>query len=148
MPMIDVYAAAGTFADTHTLAQRLAAAVMRWEQVPDLALFRDNTAAFVHDLPVDAIANVNGDGNYVRVQVLTPVGVLDRDKQLGVVKELTEIVADAAADPGLAERTWVLLTESPEGGWGVAGHANTGADLAQAARAEMAAAAASRTTAG
>ena len=26
-----------------------------------------------------------------------------------------------------------------EGGWGVAGHANTGADLAQAARAEMAA---------
>ena len=148
MPMIDVYAVAGTFTDTHRLARDLAAAVMRWEQVPDLALFRDNTAAFVHDLPADAIANVNGDGNYVRVQVLTPVGVLDRDKQLGVVKELTEIVADAAGDPALAERTWVLLTESPEGGWGVAGHANTGADLAQAARAEMAAAAASRTTSG
>jgi len=71
--------------------------------------------------------------------VLTPVGVLDRDKQLGVVKELTELVATAAGDPGIAERTWVLLTESPEGGWGVAGHANTGADLAQAARAEIAA---------
>jgi hypothetical protein len=41
----------------------------------------------------------------------------------------------------MAGRTWVLLTESPEGGWGVAGHANTGADLAHAARAEMAAAA-------
>jgi phenylpyruvate tautomerase PptA (4-oxalocrotonate tautomerase family) len=139
MPMIDVYAAAGTFADKHALAQDLAAAVMRWEQVPDLALFRDNTAAFVHDLSADSIANVNGESNYVRVQVLTPVGVLDRDKQLGVVKELTEIVAAAAGDPGLAERTWVLLTESPEGGWGVAGHANTGADLAQAARAELAA---------
>jgi hypothetical protein len=25
-------------------------------------------------------------GNYVRVQVLTPAGVLDRDKQLGVVR--------------------------------------------------------------
>jgi phenylpyruvate tautomerase PptA (4-oxalocrotonate tautomerase family) len=73
------------------------------------------------------------------VQVLTPVGVLDREKQLGVVKELTEIVAAAAEDPSLTERIWVLLTESPEGGWGVAGHANTGADLAQAARAEMAA---------
>jgi phenylpyruvate tautomerase PptA (4-oxalocrotonate tautomerase family) len=73
------------------------------------------------------------------VQVLTPAGVLDRDKQLGVVKELTEIVASAAGDPGVAERTWVLLTESPEGGWGVAGHANTGPDLAQAARAELAA---------
>ena len=137
MPMIDVYAVEGTFTEKDGLAQSLAAAVMRWEQVPDLALFRDNTAAFVHDLPPDSVANVNGDNNYVRVQVLTPIGVLDREKQLGVVKELTEIVAAAAGDPGLAERTWVLLTESPEGGWGVAGHANTGADLARAARAEL-----------
>jgi hypothetical protein len=38
MPMIDAYAADGTFADTHRLAQDLASAVMRWEQVPDLAL--------------------------------------------------------------------------------------------------------------
>jgi phenylpyruvate tautomerase PptA (4-oxalocrotonate tautomerase family) len=139
MPMIDVYAAAGTFPDRHGLAQNLAAAVMRWEQVPDLKLFRNNTAAFVHELPAESISNVAGASNYVRVQVLTPAGVLDRDKQLGVVKELTEIVAAGAGDPGLAERIWVLLTESPEGGWGVAGHANTGADLAQAARAEMAA---------
>lgn len=137
MPMIDVYAAAGTFEDKHALAQNLAAAVMRWEQVPDLALFRDNTAGFVHELPVETIANVNGDSNYVRVQVLTPIGVLDRSKQLGVVKELTEIVAAAAGDPGLAERTWVLLTESPEGGWGIAGHANTQADIAAAARAAL-----------
>jgi phenylpyruvate tautomerase PptA (4-oxalocrotonate tautomerase family) len=146
MPMIDVYATTGTFADRRALAQGLATAVMRWEQVPDLALFRDNTAAFVHELPADSIANVNGESNYVRVQVLTPVGVLDRDKQLGVVKELTEIVAAAAGDPSLSERTWVLLTASPEGGWGVAGHANTGADLAQAARAEMAARAEHQTT--
>jgi phenylpyruvate tautomerase PptA (4-oxalocrotonate tautomerase family) len=139
MPMIDVYAANGTFDEKHRLAQDLAGAVMRWEQVPDLPLFRNNTAAFIHELPSSAIANVNGDSDYVRVQVLTPAGVLDRDKQLGVVKELTEIVASAAGDPGVAERTWVLLTESPEGGWGVAGHANTGADLAQAARAELAA---------
>jgi phenylpyruvate tautomerase PptA (4-oxalocrotonate tautomerase family) len=138
MPMIDVYAADGTFDEKHKLAQDLAGAVMRWEQVPDLPLFRNNTAAFVHELPASAIANVNGDSDYVRVQVLTPAGVLDRDKQLGVVRELTEIVASAAGDPTVAERTWVLLTESPEGGWGVAGHANTGADLAQAARAELA----------
>jgi phenylpyruvate tautomerase PptA (4-oxalocrotonate tautomerase family) len=139
MPMIDVYAADGTFDEKHKLAQDLAGAVMRWEQVPDLPLFRNNTAAFIHELPASAIANVNGDSDDVRVQVLTPAGVLDRDKQLGVVKELTEIVASAAGDPSVAERTWVLLTESPEGGWGVAGHANTGADLAQAARAELAA---------
>jgi phenylpyruvate tautomerase PptA (4-oxalocrotonate tautomerase family) len=138
MPMIDVYAAEGTFGNKHGLAKDLAAAVMRWEKVPDLAMFRNNTAAFIHDLPAEAVSNVSGDSNYVRVQVLTPVGVLDRDKQLGVVRELTDIVASAAGDPQLTERTWVLITESPEGGWGIGGHANTGADIVAAARAELA----------
>jgi hypothetical protein len=46
--------------------------------VPPIALFRDNTAAFVPDLPAEAK---------------------------------------------------VLITESPEGGWGINGHANTGADI-------------------
>jgi phenylpyruvate tautomerase PptA (4-oxalocrotonate tautomerase family) len=137
MPMIDVYAAEGTFPDKHTLARNLAQAVMRWEQVPEIALFSDNTAAFVHDLPAEAIANAAGASNYIRVQVLTPVNVLDRDKQLGVVKELTEIVAAAAGDPSYEERTWVLITESPEGGWGIGGHANTGADIAASARAAL-----------
>jgi phenylpyruvate tautomerase PptA (4-oxalocrotonate tautomerase family) len=137
MPMIDVYSVTGTFSDKHTLAKDLAAAVMRWEKVPDLALFRNNTAAFVHDLPADSLSNVAGDSNYVRVQVLTPVGVLDREKQLGVVRELTDIVAAAAGDPTLTERTWVLISESPEGGWGINGHANTGADIAAAARKEI-----------
>ena len=139
MPMIDVYSAGGTFSDKHALARDLAAAVMRWEKVPELSLFRKNTAAFVHDLPADSLSNVDGDSNYVRVQVLTPIGVLDRDKQLGVVRELTDIVAGAAGDPTVADRTWVLITESPEGGWGINGHANTGADIAEAARSELAA---------
>jgi phenylpyruvate tautomerase PptA (4-oxalocrotonate tautomerase family) len=138
MPMIDVYAAEGTFPDPHVLARDLAAAVMRWEQVPDLPLFTNNTAAFIHDMDADTISNVAGESNYVRVQVLTPVGVLDRDKQLGVVKELTDIVAAAAGDSSLRERTWVLLSESPEGGWGIGGHANTNDDIAAAARAVLA----------
>jgi phenylpyruvate tautomerase PptA (4-oxalocrotonate tautomerase family) len=137
MPMIDVCAAAGTFSDSHALARDLAVAVMHWEQVPELPLFANNTAAFIHDLDAVAISNGAGDSNYVRVQVLTPAGVLDRDKQLGVVKELTEIVAAAAGDPSLSERTWVLLTESPGGGWGIGGHANTNADIAAAARAAL-----------
>ena len=138
MPMIDVYSAPDTFADKHALAQDLAKAVMRWEQVPPIALFSKNTAAFIHELPADSLSNAAGESNYVRVQVLTPVAVLDRDKQLGVVKELTEIVAAAAGDPTLTERTWVLITESPEGGWGINGHANTAADIAALARSELA----------
>ncbi len=137
MPMIDVYSTTGTFNDKNRLAQDLASAVMRWEAVPEIPLFADNTAAFIHDLPAGAISTASGRSEYVRVQVLTPAGVLDRDKQLGVVKELTEIVAQAAGDPTLAQRTWVLLTESPEGGWGIAGHANTQADIAAEARAAL-----------
>src|SRR5271154_1512651 len=138
MPMIDVYAVEGTFADKHRLAQDLAAAVMKWEKVPALDLFRNNTAGFIHDLPEGAISNVAGDSNYVRVQVLTPANVLDREKQLGVVKELTDIIAEASGDASIAERTWVLITEAPDGGWGIGGHANNADDLVALARAEIA----------
>jgi phenylpyruvate tautomerase PptA (4-oxalocrotonate tautomerase family) len=138
MPMIDAYATAGTFADKQRLAQDLATAVMQIEKVPDIPMFRKNTAAFVHDLPAGALSNVDGDGNYVRVQVLTNAGALDRDKQLAVVSRLTEIIAAAAGDPTLADRTWVLLTEAPEGGWGLWGHAHTNAELVGAARAQLA----------
>jgi hypothetical protein len=99
VPMIDVYAAAGTFTDRHQLAVDLATAVMTVEQVPDIPMFRQNTAAFVHELPADNLSNVDGDSTYVRVQVLTNTGALDRDKQLAVVDQLTRIVATAAGDP-------------------------------------------------
>src|SRR3984885_11788638 len=122
--MIDAYAAVGTFADPHKLAVDLATAVMTIEQVPDIPMFRKNTAAFVHELPPGALANVDGDGNYVRVQVLTNAGALDRDKQIAVVRRLTDLVAKAAGDPTLTERTWVLLTEAAAGGWGLWGHAH------------------------
>jgi len=138
MPMIDVYATAGTFADPHQLAIDAAATVMRVERVPDLPLFRRNTAAFVHALPPGALANVDGASDYVRVQVLTNAGALDRAKQLAVVAELTALVATAAGDPTLPERTWVLLTEAPDGGWGLTGHAHTNDELVAAARAQLA----------
>ena len=138
MPMIDVYSTAGTFADKQSLATRLAATLMEIEQVPDIPMFRNNTAAFVHELPDGAIANVNGAGNYVRVQVLTNAGALDRGKQLAVVERFTAIVAESAGDASLAERTWVLLTEAVPGGWGLYGHASTNDELVAAARAEIA----------
>ena len=138
MPMIDVYAAGGTFRDTAHLARDLAAAVMAVEGVPNIPMFRENTAAFVHELPATALANVDGDSTYVRVQVLTNAGALDREKQIAVVAKLTELVAAAAGDPSLTDRTWVLLTEAPEGGWGLWGHAHTNEELVAAARAEIA----------
>jgi|SRR6266540_3090416 len=138
MPMIDVYAAAGTFADTRALAQQLTTTLMKIEQVPDIPMFRKNTAAFVHELPATALSNVDGDSTYVRVQVLTNAGALDREKQLAVVAQFSSIIAAAAGDGTLVERTWVLLTEAVQGGWGLWGHANTNDELIAAARAEMA----------
>jgi phenylpyruvate tautomerase PptA (4-oxalocrotonate tautomerase family) len=79
--------------------------------------------------------------------VLTPVYVLDRDKQIGVVRELTDIVTAAAGDPTLPDRTWVLISESPEGGWGINGHADTGDGIVAAARAELGAIAAAKAAA-
>jgi len=109
--MIDVHAAAGTFADRHKLAQDLAKAVMTWENVPPINLFKKNTAAFIHELVSEAISNAAGDSNCVRVQVLTPINVLNREKQLDVVGELTDIVGAAAGDPTLVNRTGMLIPE-------------------------------------
>ncbi len=148
MPMIDVYATAGTFPDQHRLATDLAAALMTIEQVPDIPMFRQNTAAFIHDLPPGSVSNVDGESNYVRIQVLTNAGALDRGKQLAVVEQLTNIAAEAAGDPGLAGRTWVLLTEAPDGGWGLAGHASTNEELVAAARAQIASLAAGQQAGG
>ena len=62
MPMIDVYAAEGPA--RKDLTRALTEAMMRWEGVPPISLFKDNTAAFIHELPHDALGNANGDGDY------------------------------------------------------------------------------------
>jgi phenylpyruvate tautomerase PptA (4-oxalocrotonate tautomerase family) len=138
MPMIDIYATSGTFRDPHALATSAATTLMRIEGVPDIPMFRENTAAFVHDLPAGAISDVDGGTDHVRVQVLTNAGALDRPKQLAVVEQLTALIADAAGDATLARRTWILLTEAAPGGWGLWGHAHTNEELVVAARAEIA----------
>lgn len=138
MPMIDVYATTGTFQDPHQLAAKLAETLMTIEGVPNIPMIRQNTAGFVHELSNDALSNVDGESQYVRVQVLTNAGALDREKQLAVVNQFTELIAAAADDPSLSQRTWVLLTEAVEGGWGIWGHANTNDELVAAARAQIA----------
>jgi phenylpyruvate tautomerase PptA (4-oxalocrotonate tautomerase family) len=136
--MIDVYATEGTFTDPHQLAVDLARTLMTIEGVPEIPMFTQNTAAFVHALPDNAMSNVDGENTYIRVQVLTNAGALDRDKQLAVVRQFTKLITAAAADTSVSNRTWVLLTEAVDGGWGLAGHAHTNVELVEAARAEIA----------
>jgi hypothetical protein len=50
------------------------------------------------------IATVDGGDSYVRIQVLTTAGALDRGKQLAVAGRLTIIAADAAGNPALKDQ--------------------------------------------
>jgi phenylpyruvate tautomerase PptA (4-oxalocrotonate tautomerase family) len=84
----------------------------------------NNTGAYIHRMPPATVHTAAlGAARTVRVQVVTPPGVLNRAGQKQLVKEATEIVAKIAGDPTQATRTWVLLTEAAEGGWGIAGTA-------------------------
>jgi phenylpyruvate tautomerase PptA (4-oxalocrotonate tautomerase family) len=134
MPMIDVYAAAGMFTDMHTLATRLGAEVMAVEGLPDIPMFRQNTAAYIHEWPTSAFANVDGDSNYVRVQVLTAAGALSREQQIELVTRLTALITEASGHPPQRDRVWVMLTEAPDGGWGLSGHAHTNAEIGSLAQ--------------
>ena len=124
MPMIDVYAPADLFpADADAeLGTELTHAVLRAEGHTEAvipAFFTENTAAFVHRLPMVSTA-ANPQSSAVRVQVITPPDSLNRDGQRQLTREATEIVQRIA---GSAVTTWVIITEAAEGGWGLAGTA-------------------------
>ena len=127
MPMIDVYAPASLFpanADEE-LTRELTHAVLRAEGVTAPGPYHlENTAAFVHRLPPSAVGTAARQPDVaVRVQIVTPPGALQREGQKQVTREATEIVARVAGNPALAARTWVILSEAAEGGWGIGGTA-------------------------
>jgi len=127
MPMIDLYAVADLFpahADRQ-LAEELTLALLKAEGVEKPGpTHLNNTGAYIHRMPPSAVNTAAaGSARTVRVQVLTPPGVLQRAAQKQLVAEITRIVAKISGDPTQAGRTWVLLTEAAEGGWGLAGTA-------------------------
>lgn len=127
MPMIDVYAPADLLpADAdRALGEQLARAVLRAEGVPAPGPFHaDNTAVYIHRLPASAVQTAaSAQARTVRIQVITPPGALSREGQKQLVEEATSIVATITGDPTQAGRTWVILTEAAEGGWGLLGTA-------------------------
>ncbi len=127
MPMIDVYAAADLFpaGSDRKLAEALTGAVLRAEGVAKPGPFHlNNTAAYIHRMDPKTVHTAATDSaRTVRVQVITPPGALNRNGQRQLVKDITEIVAEISGDPTQANRTWVLLTEGAEGGWGLSGTA-------------------------
>jgi len=86
-------------------------------------------------MPSPAISTANPpSARTVRVQVITPPCALDRAGRRQITREATDIIANAAGDPSLAARTWVILTEAAEGGWCLAGTAFGVAEFADLAK--------------
>jgi phenylpyruvate tautomerase PptA (4-oxalocrotonate tautomerase family) len=139
MPMIDVYAPTDLFPAgvDRQLGEELTAAVLRAAGVahPGL-LYLDNTAAYIHRRDPTAVHTAaTGAARTVRVQVITPPAALSREGQKQLVKEITEIVTRISGDHTQASRTWALLSEAAEGGWGISGTAFGKVEFAAAAQA-------------
>lgn len=100
MPMIDVTFPADLLpaAARRPLAEALASALLRAEGAPATSPYLDNTCVYLHERP----------------RPRCPLR-----SRLNATRLVAEAVGDAAAAP----RTWVLLREAAEGGWGVGGHA-------------------------
>src|SRR6476620_11597753 len=127
MPMIDVYAASNLFpvGTDRQLAEELSAALLRAEGVVTPGpTHLENTGIYIHRMDPSTVHTAGtSSARTVRIQVITPPGALNREGQKQLVKEATEIVTKISGDPSQAARTWVLLTEAAEGGWGIAGTA-------------------------
>jgi phenylpyruvate tautomerase PptA (4-oxalocrotonate tautomerase family) len=125
MPMIDVYAPGDLLPSDadRRIGQELTMAVLRAEGVTSPGAFHlENTAAFIHRLAPPAVQTAaSAASRTIRVQIITPPGALTRDGQKQLVKDVTGILAAICGDPSQAQRTWVLLTEAAEGGWGIGG---------------------------
>lgn len=127
MPMIDVYAPSDLFpAGTDgQLGHELTMAVLRAEGVATPGPFHlNNTAAFIHRMEPSSVHTAATDSaRVVRVQVITPPGALSREGQKRLTKEITDVVVKVSGDTSQSGRTWVILSEAAEGGWGISGTA-------------------------
>src|SRR5258708_18515555 len=122
MRIMYVYAAADLFpADAdRQLAEELTLAWLKAEGVESPGpTHLNSTGAYIHRMPPSAVNTAAaGAARTVRVQVLTPPGVLQRAGQKQLVAEITRIVSKVSGDPTQAGRTRGPLTETAQGGWG------------------------------
>ena len=129
MPMIDITVPAGLIdaAALRDLADRAGRALLAREGRPAAPPFDLNTGVTLHVADEGSYVTVAGSAaDVVRFQVLTPPGALSRDGVVGLVADLHALVRELAGD---AARSWVQLTETVDGGWGVDGSAPTTAEL-------------------
>jgi phenylpyruvate tautomerase PptA (4-oxalocrotonate tautomerase family) len=133
MPIIDVDLPEGVIPATRReqLANDLGRALLAAEGLPARGPILASVAVYLHAVPRGDIYTLAGADTPppVRVRLTTAAGSLDTNAQVQVVGEITRIVAEAAEDPSLTARTFVLHSEVAEGGWGARGTAMGRADF-------------------
>ena len=133
MPIIDVDLPEGVIpaARRGQLANDLGRALLAAEGLPARGPILASMTVYLHAVPREDIYTLAGADAPppVRVRLTTAAGSLDADAQGQVVRDVTRIVAEAAEDPSLTGRTFVLHSEVAEGGWGARGTAMGRADF-------------------
>jgi phenylpyruvate tautomerase PptA (4-oxalocrotonate tautomerase family) len=133
MPIIDVDLPEGVIPATRReqLANDLGRALLAAEGLPARGPILASVAVYLHAVPRGDIYTLAGPDTSppVRVRLTTAAGSLDTNAQGQVVGEITCIIAEAAEDPSLTARTFVLHSEVAEGGWGARGTAMGRADF-------------------
>jgi phenylpyruvate tautomerase PptA (4-oxalocrotonate tautomerase family) len=127
MPMIDVYIAEDLLSASanRTLGEQLTLTLLKAEGVANPSPFHlNNTGVYIHRLPASAVQTAaSAQAKTVRVQIITPPGAISREGQRQLVREITELMNGISLDAQLGSKTWVILTEAAEGGWGMLGTA-------------------------
>jgi phenylpyruvate tautomerase PptA (4-oxalocrotonate tautomerase family) len=125
MPSIDVHATAGLFdaQSEEVLAKELAEAALRAEGLQPTDFLVGKSWVFFHRYAASDVRTGSGAAaeRAVRIQILTPRGRLGAPERVSLIREISEIVARVAGDPTQVEHTFVLLGETADGGWGLAG---------------------------
>jgi hypothetical protein len=130
--LIDVYIPEGTFPAEHAgkVLKQLAEAFLKWTDSAELPIARDNTMAYLHTLPAAHVTAGGKPAMFVRIDVKVPEDVLSTiERRQGFIADATEIVTALSAGGHVAEHTWVTISNTVDGGWGLAGHGITNAEI-------------------
>jgi hypothetical protein len=130
--MIDVYVPEGTFPKKigGEVLKRLTECLLRWTDASDIPIARDNAGAYLHILPSACVTAGGQPAIVVRVDVKVPEVVLSTiERRRGFIADATEIVSALSVDGHGPQRTWVTVSNTVDGGWGIGGHGLTNAEL-------------------
>ncbi|MEU1806473.1 tautomerase family protein [Streptomyces sp. NPDC019937] len=137
MPMIRLTAPTGALTEKgrEGIQHDLATLLLRWEGVPDTALFRAQAWSYLIELPEGAQTTAEDGAPRFLVDITVPRGALSDRRKAGLVEDVTKAVLKAAGlSPDEALRVWVLIHEQPDGTWGAGGAVIRYADLVALAR--------------